>query len=466
MLRHPAVIRGVTSGSAYPQGATCTTDGTNFALYSARAERVDLCLYDDAQHVQAVIPLPGRTGPIWHGFVPGVGPGQRYGYRVAGPYAPARGLFFNPHKLLIDPYARALDRVTEWAPQLQSEPDPAGPSGFEVDSAPVAARSVVVDPYFDWQGDAPPRVPLRDTVIYECHVKGLTQLHPAVPQELRGTYLGVTAPEVLEHLRALGVTTLEFMPVQQAFSERALTLRGKINYWGYNTIGYFAPDVRFAVANADDVPNPVYEWKSMVRALHRAGFEVLVDVVYNHSGEADPTGPLLSLRGIDNEVYYRLDPQQPGSYLDTTGCGNSLNFDHPQTQRLVMDSLRYWVSELHVDGFRFDLAPTLARSVHGMDLQGRLFAMIAQDPVLSQVKLIVEPWDAAADGLRTGSFLPSGTIVIATRCGASSVETADRWGGSRRACPGARICLDTLDAGRSPASTTSPVTTAVLCATW
>jgi glycogen debranching enzyme GlgX/4-alpha-glucanotransferase len=400
MLRYPAVIGGVTPSSLRSQGATFTGAGTHFVLYSEHAEQVELCLYDDTDHEAARVVLPGRTEHLWHGFVPGITPGQRYAYRVHGPFDPARGQFFNPHKLLIDPYARALDRVASWDPAQQTD----DAASARVDSAQVTPRCVVTDDRFDWEGDVAPRVPWRDTVIYEAHVKGLTQLLNAVPPELRGTYLGLSSQPVIDHLRALGVTTLELLPVQQAFSERWLTQRGLINYWGYNTIGFFAPDVRYA--SARDVPDPVREWKTMVRALHRAGIEVILDVVYNHTGEADPTGPLLSMRGIDNSVYYRLDPRDPGRYVDTTGCGNSLNFEHPQTQKLVMDSLRYWVTEMHVDGFRFDLAPTLARAADGVDLHGRFYSMLAQDPVLRECKLIVEPWDCGPDGHRTGGFGP------------------------------------------------------------
>ena len=404
MLRYPAVISDIEARDAHEprdpllQGATYTGFGTNFALYSEHAEKVELCLYDDADHEQARLALPARTRHVWHGFVPGVGPGQRYGYRVHGWNAPERGLHFNPQKLLVDPYARALDRVAYWHPELQND----SPLSAALDSGPVAARSVVVESAFDWQNDASPRVPWRDTVIYECHVKGMTQTHPQVPPEHRGKYLGLCSPALIEHWKSLGVTTLELMPVQHAFSERHLVQRGLSNYWGYNTLAFFAPDARFA--SAGTLGQQLTEWKTMVKVLHRAGIEVILDVVYNHSAEADPTGPLLSLRGIDNEVYYRLDPHDRARYLDTTGCGNSLNFDHPQTQRLVMDSLRYWVSELHVDGFRFDLAPTLARGARGSDVQAGFFAMLAQDPVLASAKLIVEPWDAGPNGVRTGDF--------------------------------------------------------------
>ena len=414
MLRYPAVIGGVTPSSIRSQGATFTGDGTHFALYSERAEKVELCLFDDSDHELARVALPGRAQHVWHGFVPGIGPGQRYAYRVHGAFDPSRGLYFNPNKLLLDPYARAIDRITRWDPALDTH----DAASFHLDSAQVAARCVVMDDRFDWEGDAAPRVAWRDTVIYEAHVKGLTQLLKAVPPELRGTYLGLSSQPVIEHLRALGVTTLELMPVQQAFSERWLTQRGLNNYWGYNTVGFFAPDIRFA--SRRETPDPVTEWKQMVRALHRAGIEVILDVVYNHTGEADPGGPLLSLRGIDNAVYYRLDRHDPSRYVDTTGCGNSLNFEHPQTQQLVMDSLRYWVNEMHVDGFRFDLAPTLARTADGLDVQSRFFGMVAQDPVLRNTKLIVEPWDCGPDGHQTGRF------------GASYCEWNDRYRDSLR----------------------------------
>jgi glycogen debranching enzyme GlgX/4-alpha-glucanotransferase len=379
-----------------------TGNGTNFALYAEHAERVELCLFDDASHEQARIALPARTNDVWHGFLPGVGPGQRYGYRVHGPFDPQHGHRYNPHKLLLDPYALAIDRAALWHPNLQS--DAREHSAFTTDSAPVAPRAIVVDRAFDWQADAPPRIAWRDSVIYECHVKGLTRLHHALPQEQRGTYLGLCAPAVIEHLTALGVTALELLPVQHAFSEQWLVQRNLVNYWGYNTLGFFAPEARFAATGT--LGEQVREFKTMVAALHRAGIEVILDVVYNHTGEADALGPTLCFRGIDNAVYYRLHPNDKSRYFDTTGCGNSLNFDHPQTQRLVMDSLRYWVDEMHVDGFRFDLAPTLARGADSYDLRGRFFAMLAQDPVLAQVKLIVEPWDVGHDGVRTGGFAP------------------------------------------------------------
>jgi glycogen operon protein len=404
MLRYPAAITGIAPGSAFPQGATFTGEGTNFALYSEHAERVELCLYDDASHEQARVTLPIRTDNVWHGYLSGVGPGQRYGYRVHGPYDPRHGHRFNPHKLLVDPYALALDRESRWHAALQSDDVTTPERGHAVDSGNVATHSVVVDRHFDWQGDPPPRIAWRDSVIYECHVKGTTQLHPGVPPEHRGTYLGLCAPKLIEHFLALGVTALELLPVHQAFAERWLVQRNLINYWGYNTLGFFAPDARFAASGT--LGQQLIDFKTMVATLHRAGLEVILDVVYNHTGEADALGPTLSLRGIDNAVYYRLDPSDRSRYIDTTGCGNSLNFDHPQTQRLVMDSLRYWVTDMHVDGFRFDLAPSLARSSQRLGLRERFFAMLAQDPILAGVKLIVEPWDVAPDGVRTGDFGP------------------------------------------------------------
>ncbi len=404
MLRYPADITCVLEGRPSPQGARWDAAGTNFALYSEHATRVELCLFDDAQRQSACVALPGRSGHVWHGYLPGVGPGQRYGYRVHGPYAPEQGHRFNPHKLLLDPYARAIDRAGRWHPLLH------GYNANDIhdrdpdlhDSAEVAPRAVVIDPSFDWQGDASPAHAWRDSLIYECHVKGLTQLHPELRPELRGSYLGLGSEPVLAHLRSLGVTAVELMPVQQSYSERFLVERGLSNYWGYNTLGFFAPDARFA--SGGSLGEQVSEFKTMVRALHRAGIEVILDVVYNHTGEADALGPTLCLRGVDNAVYYRLDASDRRRYLDTTGCGNSLHLEHPQTLRLVMDSLRYWVQEMRVDGFRFDLAPSLGRYGDDVDLHGGFFAMLAQDPVLAGVKLIMEPWDVGPGGHCTGGF--------------------------------------------------------------
>lgn len=401
MLRDPAAITGVLPSPSVPQGASYDGSGTRFALYSEHATQVELCLFDDASERETRVSLE-RTDNLWHGYLPGVGPGQRYGYRVHGPYAPKHGHRFNPKKLLVDPYARAIDRDARWHPALQGEDAHDAARADLTDSVSVAPRSVVIDETFDWQGDTAPRTDWSDTLIYEAHVKGLTKLHPDVPEAVRGTYLGLCSDPIIAHLKALGVTALELLPVHHAFSERWLVERGLVNYWGYNTLGFFAPDARFA--SGSTLGAQVRDWKAMVQALHRAGIEVIVDVVYNHSAEADALGPTLSLRGIDNAVYYRLDPDDYANYWDTTGCGNSLNFEHPQTQRLVLDSLRYWVSEMHVDGFRFDLAPTLARGFGGLHVRETFFAAIAQDPLLANVKLIVEPWDCGPYGVCTGAF--------------------------------------------------------------
>ncbi len=412
MLRDPAAITGVLSHPSVAQGASYDGAGTQFALYAEHATGVELCLFDDAGERETRVTLT-RSDNLWRGYVPGIGPGQRYGYRVHGPYAPKHGHRYNPSKLLVDPYARAIDREARWHAALQGEHAQIAGVPDVTDSVRVAARGVVVDDTFDWQGDRAPRTPWSETLIYEAHVKGLTQLHPEVPAHLRGTYLGLASEPVIAHLKSLGVTALELLPVQHAFSERWLVERGLVNYWGYNTLGFFAPDARYA--SGGTLGEQVRECKAMVQALHRAGIEVILDVVYNHSGEADAAGPTLSLRGIDNAVYYRLNPDDPSKYWDTTGCGNSLNFDHPQTQKLVLDSLRYWVREMHVDGFRFDLAPTLARAFGRLQPRGTLFAAIAQDPVLDKVKLIVEPWDLGDHGLCTGAF------------GAPFVEWNDRY---------------------------------------
>ena len=389
---------------APPQGARWDGHGTRFAVWSEDASAVELCLYDElgGAEVERTALQPGAGG-VWETYRPEVGPGRRYGYRAHGPWAPGRGQRFNPNKLLLDPCAHAIDRPARWH-ELLAGADPLDPLGSRRDprdSAPGAPRSVVVDPRFDWGDDAPPCTPWRESVIYECHVKGLTALHPELPPELRGTFLGLASEPVIAHLLGLGVTAVELMPVQHCFSERALVERGRVNYWGYNTVGYFAPDARFAGA-----ADPVGEFKTMVRALHRRGLEVILDVVYNHSGEGDELGPTLCLRGLGNAAYYRLDPRDPSRYLDVTGCGNTLNLEHPQTLRLVLASLRHWVEQMHVDGFRFDLAPALARGPQGVDFSRGLFAALGADPTLSRVKLIAEPWDVGPDGYRLGGFPP------------------------------------------------------------
>ncbi len=390
-------------GRPYPIGARWDGQGTNFALYSQNATAVDLCLFEspnDAVESER-IRLTQRTDLVWHGYLPEVQPGMAYGYRVEGEWAPERGLRFDSSKLLIDPYARALCGDLEWSEHVHTPPD--GPD-LDLDSAPYVPRSIVVNECFPWGDDTPPRTPWNQTVIYECHVGGLTALNPEIPEELRGRYLGLASPTVIDHLLRLGVTAVELMPVHHSVSEDFLAKRGLRNYWGYNTLGYFAPDGRFATADAGQQVN---EFKTMVKALHRAGIEVILDVVYNHSAEAGADGPTLSMRGIDNSSYYRLDPEDPGRYADTTGCGNTLNMGHHRTHQMMMDSLRYWVGEMHVDGFRFDLAPALARDLAASGHFEHFFAMLQQDPFLAEAKLIAEPWDLGPDGYRSGGF-PSG----------------------------------------------------------
>jgi isoamylase len=390
-------------GNSYPLGATHDGVGTNFAIYSQIAERVELCLFD-ADGREQQVPLREVDGFVWHGYLNGIGPGQRYGYRVHGPYDPAAGHRCNPAKLLLDPYAKAIEGSVRWDQAVfgyqfrhQDRPDTA-------DSAPYVPRSVVASPYFDWANDRPPRVPYHQSVIYEAHVAGLTRLHPAVPEEQRGTYAGVAHPAILEHLTGLGITAIELMPVHQFVSDGFLTDRGLSNYWGYNTIGFLAPHNAYAASGqlGDQVP----EFKAMVRALHEAGIEVILDVVYNHTAEGNHLGPTLSFRGIDNCAYYRLTEPDRSHYQDTTGTGNSLNVRHPHALQLIMDSLRYWVLEMHVDGFRFDLAAALARQFHEVDRLSAFFDLVQQDPVVSQVKLIAEPWDVGDGGYQVGNFPP------------------------------------------------------------
>jgi isoamylase len=393
-------------GAPAPLGATWDGEGTNFALFSSHATAVDLCLFDSggAGTETSRIPLRERTDDVWHTYLPDVRPGQLYGYRVHGPYQPAEGHRFNPAKLLLDPYARAISGPIRWSDalfgyQVGAVPEEATPDPR--DSAAGMPKSVVIENAFSWGDDRSPRTPWNRTVIYECHVKGMTALHPAVPEALRGTYLGLATDPVIEHLLALGVTAVELLPVHQFAVDRHLVERSLTNYWGYNTIGFFAPDVRYATGAG---ARPVAEFKSMVKRLHRAGLEVILDVVYNHTGEGNHLGPTLCFRGIDNAAYYRLDPADPGRYVDYTGCGNTLNLPHSRTLQLVMDSLRYWVTEMHVDGFRFDLATVLARDTTEMNPFGRFFDVIRQDPVVSQVKLIAEPWDLGDNGYQLGRF--------------------------------------------------------------
>ncbi|MEW6430644.1 MAG: glycogen debranching protein GlgX [Myxococcota bacterium] len=397
----------VWPGVPYPLGATFDGQGVNFAVQSEHATGVHVCLFDaDAPHVElARLPLIDQTNHVFHGYVPGLKPGALYGLRVTGPWAPERGLRFNPHKLLVDPYAKSFHGKVDWAHHLvghqlvdgKEVPD-------EHDSAPGVPKSVVVYDDFDWRGDVRPEVIWRKAIIYELHVKGFTKLHPGVPEALRGTYAGLAHPAAIEHLVRLGVTSVELLPVHECVPEGFLRERGLTNFWGYNTLGFFAPDQRFAVSKAPGAA--VREFKELVRALHQAGIEVILDVVYNHSCEGNHLGPTLSFRGLDNPTYYWLDGENPARYRDFTGCGNSLAANNPVVVKLVMDSLRYWVSELHVDGFRFDLATTLARNNHdgGFDPRADFFVTVQQDPVLSRVKLIAEPWDVGPGGYRLGHF--------------------------------------------------------------
>ena len=389
-------------GAPYPLGPSADGGGINFALFSEHAERVDLCLFDEQSGRQtAAMALPEQTGQIWHGYLPRAKPGLLYGYRVHGPYQPRKGLRFNPNKLLIDPYAKCLHGALQWDDAVfgyRIGDDREDPAMDERDSAAFVPKCRVIDPSFDWEGDRPPAVPWDETLIYEVHVKGFTNRHPDVPQAVRGTYSGLASEAAIGHFKRLGITAVELMPIHSFVDERRLVNMGLRNYWGYNSIGFFSPAGRYGL---DD---PVDEFKSMVKALHRQGIEVILDVVYNHTGEGGGLGPTLSLRGIDNLSYYRVDPDDPRKYVDFTGTGNSLNMVHPQVLQLIMDSLRYWVVEMHVDGFRFDLASTLARELYDVDRLGSFFDTVHQDPVLSQVKLIAEPWDLGEGGYQVGNF--------------------------------------------------------------
>jgi len=396
------MTRDVWPGNPYPLGATFDGAGTNFSLFSEVAERVELCLFDDGRERR--VELPETTAFCWHGYLPGVGPGTRYGFRVHGPWAPELGLRCNPAKLLIDPYAKAVEGSVDWGPAAFAHrmDDPETLVRDDADSAPIVPKSVVVAPFFDWGEDRPPRTPLHRSVIYEVHVKGFTARHPEVPEGLRGTYAGLAHPAAIGYLRQLGVTAVELLPVHQFVHQMSLVDRGLRNYWGYDSIAYLAPHNAYSASG--DRGEQVAEFKQMVRALHGAGIEVFLDVVYNHTGEGDHHGPALSFRGIDNPAYYRLDPKRPHEYVDYTGTGNSLNMRHPHVLQLIMDSLRYWVTEMHVDGFRFDLAATLARELHEVDRLATFFDLIQQDPVVSQVKLIAEPWDVGEGGYQVGNF--------------------------------------------------------------
>ncbi|HZR23185.1 MAG TPA: glycogen debranching protein GlgX [Vicinamibacterales bacterium] len=397
----------VWPGEPYPLGATWTGVGVNFAVFSAHATKVELCLFDasDATKEVARIVLPEQTDQIWHAFLPDARPNQLYGYRVHGPYEPTAGHRFNPNKVVMDPYAKSVARTIRWADEMfgyvVGHRD-ADLSFDDRDNAAFAPIAAVVDPAFTWGDDRPPRTPWHDTVIYEMHVRGFSIQHPDIPQALRGTYEALTTEAALEHLKKLGVTAVEVMPVHHHARDRYLEEKGLTNYWGYNSYGYFAPERRFAASKTP--AGAVREFKRMVRALHQADLEVILDVVYNHTAEGNQMGPTLSLKGIDNASYYRLASENPRYYMDFTGCGNTLNMQSPQVLQLIMDSLRYWVLEMHVDGFRFDLASALARELYEVDRLGAFFDIIHQDPVLSQVKLIAEPWDLGAGGYQVGNF--------------------------------------------------------------
>ena len=396
----------VWPGQPYPLGATWDGEGVNFALFSEHATGVELCLFDNPEDATEShrIALPELTDHVWHSYLPDVRPGQFYGYRVHGPYKPQEGNRFNPNNLLIDPYAKAITGRIQWSTALFAYKVGGPRQDLEMsttNSAGKVPKCVVIDSAFTWGTDRRPRIPWNRTIIYECHVKGMTIRHPDVPEPLRGTYLGLCSDAIIDYLLTLGITAVELLPIHQFVIDRHLADRGLSNYWGYNSIGFFAPDVRYATRG---LGNQVYEFKSMVKSLHSAGIEVILDVVYNHTGEGDHLGPTLSLRGIDNHAYYRLDPKKPRQYVDFTGTGNSLNMQHPRTIQLIMDSLRYWVEDMHVDGFRFDLAPVLARELLEVNKLGTFFDIIQQDPILSTVKLIAEPWDVGPGGYQVGNF--------------------------------------------------------------
>jgi glycogen operon protein len=397
----------IRRGRPYPIGATWDGLGVNFAIFSEHATNVELCLFESATatHEAVRLVLPEQTDQIWHGYVPGVLPGQLYGYRVHGPYEPDTGHRFNPHKVVLDPYAKAIGRTIAWGDEMYGyrvgHPD--GDLSFDDrDNAAQCPLAAVIDPAFTWGDDRRPAVPWHETIIYEVHVRGFTIQHPDVPPPLRGTYAGLASEAALQHLKRLGVTAVELMPLHHHAYDRHLVERGLTNYWGYNTSAFFAPNIQYAAAAT--ATGSVREFKTLVRNLHAAGLEVILDVVYNHTAEGSHLGPTLSLRGIDNRAYYRLATDDPRHYVDYTGCGNTLNMQHPRVLQLIMDSLRYWVVEMRVDGFRFDLASALARELHAVDRLSAFFDIIHQDPVLSQVKLIAEPWDLGEGGYQVGNF--------------------------------------------------------------
>jgi glycogen operon protein len=397
-------MQWISPGEPFPLGATFTGEGTNFSLFSEAATKVELCLFDE-EGKETRQPLPEVTALCWHGSLPGVRPGQRYGYRVHGPWAPEQGQWCNPNKLLLDPYAKAVDGRWSWNesmfPYHFDNPDG---SRNDLDSAPWMPKSVVVDSSFDWEDDRPPQTPWHKTIVYETHVKGLTQRNTRLPEHVRGCYGGLAHPETIDYLKRLGITAVELLPVHQFVQDSLLLDRGLRNYWGYNSIGYFAPHNEYSCTGSRG--EQVREFKGLVKALHRAGIEVILDVVYNHTAEGNHLGPILSFKGIDNLAYYRTVGDNRRYYMDYTGTGNTLNMMHPHVLQLIMDSLRYWVLEMHVDGFRFDLAAALARELHDVDRLGSFFDLIQQDPVIQRVKLIAEPWDVGEGGYQVGNFPP------------------------------------------------------------
>ncbi len=393
----------VHPGLPYPLGASFDGAGTNFSIFSEVADAVELCLFDNDGN-ETRVQLPEMTGHCWHCYLPNVGVGQRYGYRIHGPYDPKHGLRCNPNKLLISPYAKAIDGQVEWNEAVFGYHWKSVDSRNDLDSGPYVPKCVVTSPYFDWKNDRHPRISLHESIIYEVHVKGFTARHPDIPEELRGTYAGLAHPVAIEYFKDLGVTAIELMPVHQFVHDKILVDQGLRNYWGYNSISYFAPHNEYS--SAGQLGQQVHEFKQMVQNLHNEGIEVILDVVYNHTAEGNHLGPILSYKGIDNHAYYRLEAKDMRHYTDYTGTGNTLNMRNPHVLQMVMDSLRYWVTEMHVDGFRFDLAATLARGLHDVDRLSAFFDLIQQDPVISQVKLIAEPWDIGGGGYQVGNFPP------------------------------------------------------------
>ncbi|MFP4385014.1 MAG: glycogen debranching protein GlgX [Spirochaetia bacterium] len=393
----------ILPGKGYPLGANFDGWGTNFSIFSEAADKIELCLFD-IHGRETRIPLPETSGMVRHGYIPNVVPGTHYGYRIYGSWNPAEGQLCNPAKLLLDPYAKAVTGTISWHDAVfpYSQKNSADPE--ETDSAPFVPKGVVANTFFDWSDDFNPMIPWHKTVIYEVHVKGFSVINPHIPSELRGTYSGLAHPEAISHFKKLGVTALELMPVHQFVHDGHLLEKGLKNYWGYNTIGFFAPHNEYSAHESPGMQ--VAEFKQMVKRLHKSGIEVILDVVYNHTAEGNHMGPVLSFKGIDNSSYYRLSPEDKRKYIDYTGTGNSLNMRHPHVLQLIMDSLRYWVLEMHVDGFRFDLASTLARELHDVDRLSSFFEIIQQDPVISQVKLIAEPWDVGEGGYQVGNFPP------------------------------------------------------------